>query len=414
MSSDSLFVPLKLADARKLIAANASNTTSETVCLKHALGRIPVHALPAKTPQPGYDQSTRDGYVVSDGSREEDEEGCWYDIEGEIPAGSTETITLARGAAYRIMTGGLIPDKGVRVIPQEDCFEKGKRLCVNTSFLQQPSTFIRRRGCDVQSGEIITGAGMPLTVDQLALLLETGHIEVQVYRRPHVAFFCTGSELVSLPSELKPGKKVSANRILLDGLVRSFGGVVENLGLVADTIEDVKALLRGIDFGKTKVIISTGGLGPGKYDLMEEIFLQLGGKILYRSLKVRPGKSTLFGLLGQSLYFGLPGPPPTVRSLFNELLRPALLSLQGMKHCDPTTIKAHLQEPIFLKKTGVLNLKAGIVTTDDGRWFVRGCTQLESPSAFILLHGDRQEFKKGDLVDVHLVTSPFSGTTLES
>ncbi len=85
-----------------------------------------------------------------------------------------------------------------------------------------------------------------------------------------------------------------------------------------------------------------------------------------------------------------------------------------MRQGDPVTMKAYLQEPIFIKKTGMLNLKAGIVTTDEGRWFVRGCTQLESPSVFILLQGDRQELKKGELVDVHLVASPFAGTALES
>ena len=114
------------------------------------------------------------------------------------------------------------------------------------------------------------------------------------------------------------------------------------MGVVTDERTDIKDLLGTIKNSDADIVISTGGVGPGKYDLFGELLPELGARILYRSLHIRPGRSTLFGLLGDKLYFGLPGPPTAVRVLFHELLCPLIKKMQGMRCVDNQRLEGFL------------------------------------------------------------------------
>lgn len=400
---------LELQDARLLIAeVAAEKRREELVPLLQVLGRVPTGDLPAKIPKPAYDQSTRDGYVFPSDDLPVSGGGRWYTIGGEIPAGSTGKITFTKGVAYRIMTGGLVPEKSLCVVAQEDCQTKDNQVFITTGALTNPMNCIRRTGCVFQPGDTVVKAGSPVSVDQMALLAETGHDCISVLARPRVAYFCSGSELVSDPSQIRKGLKLSTNRFILDGVIRGLGCTTEDLGGISDNVEAVTELLKRASSSDWDVVVSTGGMGPGKYDFMVEAFLRAGGQVLYRSLNVRPGKSTLFGSLGKTLFFALPGPPPAVRTLLNELLRPALLSLQGIDKCQPRKVAARLMETITLKKSGIINIKAGVLSLVEGKIYVRSCGKLESPSGYMLLGGERVQHNKGDLVEVHLMDSPFT------
>jgi molybdopterin molybdotransferase len=389
-----------LISAIKIIGAHIHRTDGEIVDLKDALLRVPVESLRAKKPQPGFDQSTRDGFVVSGEGALHEGTSRNFRIEGEIRAGSTGRHPLKDGVACRIMTGGLIPSRGVRVIPQEDCVEREAVLSVPDAAFHRRSTFIRRSGSEIGRGRVVVPAGTPILPDHLVLLAATGHSAIPVHRRPRVTFFCTGSELVASPAEEEAGLKVSGNRYLLNGLIRLSGGRAEDCGMIADTGEDLSAAFNRINYETTDVIITTGGMGPGRYDLLEEAFVHAGGRIFYRSLHLRPGKATLFGLLGNALFFGLPGPPPAVRALFNELVAPALLSLQGIKKCGPLKIRAILQDPVVLREKGVPSFKGGVLKNGAS---VRLAGKIEAPGCYIFFPGHRRSFKKGETVEVHLV-----------
>jgi molybdopterin molybdotransferase len=395
-----------LTAAKKIIAAQIRQTEGERVALEEALFRLPVESLRAAKPQPGYDQSTRDGFVISGDGDTRTGEGYSFKIEGEIRAGTTDKRPLRPGVACRIMTGGLIPPHGLRVVPQEDCNEREGVLSVPETVLHRPSTFIRRKGSEIGRGKVVVSTGTPILPDHLVLLAATGYSQVLVHRLPRVAFFCTGSELVATPQEEVDGLKVSGNRYLLHGLIRLSGGIPRYFGTVADTGEDLAVALGRIDLGAIDVIVTTGGMGPGRYDLLEEAFVRAGGRIVYRSLQVRPGKAMLFGTIGNSLFFGLPGPPPAVGVLFNELVAPALLLLQGMKNCWPRRIKASLQEAVHVKDRGVLTIKGGVLTIENGA-MVRLTGKTEAPGCYILFPAHRRSLKKGEMVEVHLTNRPF-------
>ncbi len=404
---DDMMLHLGLMEAQREIVSNSLPRPSTVLPLHRVLGRVSSSDLKALVPAPGYDQSTRDGYVIgSEGDCRGDE--TWFPIEGEIAAGCTKLESIPSGCAYRIMTGAMIPQGGKRVIPQEECCEQDGWVGVKSSMLRQGPDYIRKMGCNISPGQLLVSKGKILAVDELALLAGAGYEEVPVFEKPNVTFFCSGSELVSHSSKLKKGKKVSTNRYLLENLVSSFGGIAQYLGVVEDRVDTLERLLGGLNQKTTDILISTGGLGGSKYDLLKEAFCKVGGELIYDSLDVRPGKATLFGKLGRVLYFGLPGPPPAVRTLFHEIVCPALLAMQGAVNSVPRVVEAYLQEPISLKMGDVMNVRAGKLYFEKGRVMVRACSQDEFPTAFILLPPGKMIFEVGELLEVHPVVSPMS------
>ena len=151
------------------------------------------------------------------------------------------------------------------------------------------------------------------------------------------------------------------------------------------------------------VIITTGGMGPGKFDLLEQVFSRLGGQVLYNRLQVRPGKSTLYGNLAGVPLFALPGPPPAVRLLFHELVAPALCKLQGMRNPLTSLVEARLLEPISAGKSNHLSLKNGVVVLKEATLFVRPAGRQDAVNVILHLAGEKTDFAAGESVPVRLV-----------
>ncbi len=393
-----------LKTAQRLILGECAALSEETIPLGECVDRFPARSLPALAPLPGFDQSLRDGYGI--GRAKEDGEGkpkACFRVVAEVAAGDTRKFRLHPGEAVRIMTGGLVPTGCRGVVPQEYCQVAGSEVEVPVRFLTEDGFFIHSRGSNIARGRVIVSRGTPVRPEHQIDLAGVGYHALPVVKRPRVHFFCTGSELVDPAGGRADGQKFSANPYLLQSLIRLAGAIPQDLGMVEDDLDGVCQILGRIDQSAADVIISTGGMGPGKYDLIEEAFSRIGGQVIYRSLKLRPGKSTIFGLLGKSLFFGMPGPPPAVHLLFNELLRPALLRLQGAKRCTPGQSKACLTEELLLRKRGLPRLKSGRLFFDNGMCMVRPTRQIESANCYISCPAGRRLLRSGEMVRIHLV-----------
>lgn len=398
---------IDLADATRLIVSHSPLCEIERLDLQTVMGRVLANVQFARHHQPEFDQSTRDGFVIADSGVELGESSRRYKVKGEVAAGSDVRFPLDPTTASRIMTGGLIPDNGSRVIPFENCLEQDGHITIDKELLSHPQTFIRRRGCELEQGRQIMEPGEIISPGHLALLASSGNFSIDVRERPRVAYFCTGSELLRDGEASRPGKKVSTNRYLLQGLIRSFGALPDDRGIVHDNISELTSIVETLKSDNIDIIISTGGMGPGKYDLLQQVFQDVGGRVLYNSLTVRPGKATLFGLLGTKLFFGLPGPPPAVRVLFNELIRPALLIMQGVNDVLPPSMSVELSEDVHFRKEAVLGLKGGIVDINAGFNVVRPARGVEVPNCYLLLEPERTHYQKGEQVTIHRTESPF-------
>ncbi len=400
---------LTLEKAQHHILIRTMVTGGETVTLVDSLARVPIRPLSSLVAQPGFDQSTFDGYAIPR-QLPEAEDGCLkYHLIGEIAAGDINNRCLTPAKTYRIMTGGAIPQNCWKVLPQEICREVDGMVTVSREEVVNSRANMRMKGSEYRLGGLVAHAGLKLTPVDIARLADAGYQSIEVHRKPRVAFFCTGSELVDDPDRQQKGLKISSNRYLLDALIKSTGAEACGGGIVADDREAMCDHLGGLlASSMADIIISTGGMGPGKYDILEETFKRIGGEIVFNSLQLRPGRSTLFGILDGRLYFGLPGPPPAARALFYELVRPAILKAQGIISQGTTGIKAHLEHDLVLKKRGVLRLREGRVSLTKGTCSVRSVTAKEVPNCYLLFPSHRRVLRAGELVTVHCLESPFN------
>lgn len=392
---------IDLEKAQNLIVEKCAVLQEEKLSLSFCLDRFPANALVALEPLPGYDQSLRDGYAISEHDPGQGKGNCFKVID-EVAAGDTRQLVLRPGEAIRIMTGGLIPERCIAVVPREMCTVASETVEIGGSLLGQKNSFIHAKGSELPRGQVIVPKGSAIRAGQQILLAGVGYDTVSVVRKPRVSFFCTGSELVSGGEEKLAGKKFSANSHLLHGLINLAGAELQAQETVIDDPDAVMRIFTEMGRSASDIIISTGGMGPGKFDLVEEAFCRVGGKVIYRSLQMRPGKSTLFGMLGDSLFFGMPGPPPAVHLLFNELIRPAILALQGAKSCRPQKIQACLTEELYLPERGLPRLKSGLLSFEDGKCLVRPSNRVEVSNCYIYCSPARRELKRGEKVTVHM------------
>lgn len=412
---------LTLYQAQRLILAHTTSTVAEIVPLDQALGRVPTVAIRARLAVPAFAQSCRDGFALR--AKDTGSEPVNLQILGEIPAGWTRpTKKLQPGQAYRIMTGGMLPPGADSVIAFEEAGREEAEMVVLSGPYPR-GAHIRAVGADLRRNQVIVRSGTEISPEHLPRLATAGVDELPVYARPRVGLLCTGNELLEDPAENpEPGNLIGGNRFLLAGLIRRYGGEPVNLGIVKDDASAIAAALVARMSGATHrssccsnggldLIISTGGMGPGKYDLVARALASLKSETLYHQLRLRPGKATLAALLGdcrQTLFFGLPGPPPVVCLLFYLLIAPALRRAQGYRQPRPVMVKAHLSQPLKLRcQGGIVQLKGAILETARGRLLVRRIGPGEVHNAIILAPAKRRELKKDELVTVQPISTGF-------
>jgi molybdopterin molybdotransferase len=399
-------------DIFDLVGAQAFSGISclgrEEVAASQAVGRVVAERVEALADNPLAAESLRDGFVVClPGMSQGDK--VLFTIVGEIAAGSSPRGPLAPGCACRIFTGGLIPAGGERVVAQEECSRLGEMVAVGREALQGKRSFIKAKGSDFGKGEVLLERGVRLGVDHLVALTASGVETVKAARRPRTAVFCTGSELVAAGEPLVGGRKLSVNTLLLHHLLPRYGAEVVEQGLVVDKAEAVAAIFARVRSGDRDLAVTTGGMGPGKYDLVEQAFADAGGKVLFDHLPMLPGRSILCGLLGATLVVALPGPPYAVRTLIHELVGPLLLLQQGAADYRPQTITAMLTESCRLRAGDLLQVKAGVLTITGTTCTVRPAASSETISCFMLFPPGRQDFLPGTVIEVHPVAGAGHG-----
>ena len=390
---------LSLSEAESAIKERISITGAEHVALHDALGRVAATPLYALHPLPSYSQALYDGVVISKIPAWKEGRRLIYTLMGEIAAGDIRNRRCTTGQAYRIMTGAQIPTAGWQVVPQESLVIEGQQVIVEVAALEGAGAYIRKKGGECRTGTRLVAIGDSLTPSDIGRLADTGHDDVLVRRPPVVAYCCTGSELVGNSADSGDGLKVSSNRYLLGGMVRLHGSTAQDWGSVDDKRRSFSGRLNRMQKQEPDIIITTGGMGPGKYDLVEELFLKMGGEIIFTGVGLRPGKSVLFGSLGNVLFFGLPGPPSAVKALFQVLVRPAILQMQGIGMSPSSFIP--LGRDVVLRKSSIPRVLEGVFIGEEGRNGVRFTEKLEKSECYILCPAGRRHLKKGARVRVY-------------
>ncbi|OBS08710.1 molybdopterin molybdotransferase MoeA [Acidihalobacter prosperus] len=352
-------LPFDAALAR-IIDAIRPLADRERVPLRAALGRILAVDVISGVDVPPHDNSAMDGYAL----RAEDlpaqaERSVALRLVGQSLAGGGRPAAIGPGECARITTGALIPPGADTVVVQEAVSVTDARVTVSGT--QRPGQNIRRAGEDLARGTAALTGGHRLSPADLGLLASLGCVEVEVLRRPRVAFLSTGDELRGLGQPLAEGEIRDSNRYALFGALARLGVDAYDLGTVADRPEALRATLARAADGHD-VIISTGGVSVGDADHTRDVLATLGGIDFWR-IAMRPGRPLAFGHIGGTLFFGLPGNPVAVMTSFYQLVRPALGRLAGGHTHGPRRLRARALEAIG-KRPGRTEFLRGILQQD--------------------------------------------------
>ena len=336
---------LSLDDALSKLLAHASPVLStEQVPVGDADGRVLAQDLVSALHVPPQDNSAMDGYAVrcaDVGQRL----GVELPITQRIPAGASGT-PLAPGSAARIFTGAPVPAGADAVLMQEDCAALAPTGVANTpqriqiNSIPEPGQNIRRAGEDIARGDKVLTRGQRLGPAELGLAASMGMADLTVARRPRVALFSTGDELVMpgtvAPQDMAPGAIYNSNRYFLSALLRRMGCAVTDMGIVPDQREATEQALQSA--AQTHdVILTSGGVSVGEEDHIKPAVQALGTLDLWQ-IAMKPGKPFAYGRVGNAHFLGLPGNPVSSFVTFLVLVRPFLLQLQGMRNVAMKTV----------------------------------------------------------------------------
>ena len=303
----------------------------ETVDTLMASGRVLAVALHSTINQPPMDNSAMDGYALR--AADVPAAGTRLPVSQRIPAGSVGHA-LQPGTAARIFTGAPLPERADAVVMQELCEHDGDQVVIN--IVPTPGEAVRRMGEDIAAGAEVLPAGLRLTPQAVALAASVGAAQLPVYRRLKVAVFSTGSELVMPGEPLPPGGIYNSNRFMLRALLAELGCEVEDFGIVPDSLEQTRTVLRRAAEGHD-LILTSGGVSVGEEDHVKPA-VEAEGSLDMWKIAMKPGKPLAYGRVHGAAFIGLPGNPVSSFVTFLLMVRPFLLASQGCTQVAPQSL----------------------------------------------------------------------------
>src|SRR5438552_8032984 len=278
---------------------------------------------------PPLDNSAMDGYAVRIA------DGLTLKVEQRIMAGSVGH-PLKPGTAARIFTGAPIPSGADAVVMQEHCSIAGDEVRISRK--PEAGQWIRRVASDIAKGAEILPAGKRLLPQDTGLAASVGIRTLPVYRKLRLGLFFTGDELVMPGEPLAPGRIYNSNRFTLRGLGEVLGCELTDYGIVPDSLDATRAVLRKAA-AECDVVVTSGGVSVGEADYVKPAVEAEGALLMWR-IAMKPGRPLAFGSVGNSFFIGLPGNPVSSFVTFLIFVRPFLLKAQGVTDVEPHAIAA--------------------------------------------------------------------------
>jgi molybdopterin molybdotransferase len=382
----------------------------EQVALVESTGRVLASSVVADRDQPPFDRSTRDGYAV----RAEDAmSGAALTVAGQVQAGRLWEEEIVPRQAIEIMTGAPVPAGADAVVMLEHVEDSGTAIRLMDGRRIATGENIVPRGSEARQGDVVLHAGMELEPAAVALAAGCGAATLEVFRKPKVAILATGDELVDVMETPGPQKIRNSNSYGLAALVSRAGGVPLRLPAVEDQREELERLIRSAR--AADLILLTGGVSMGKYDLVEEVLLSLGGTFFFTGAKMQPGKPVVFGKLPERdgmpevYFFGLPGNPVSSQVTFTCFAEPMLRAIRGGGPEGPRFVQATLTNEVA-GKPGLTRLLPAKLTSNRVRpevklvvWQGSGDMAANArANCYAVLPGEIERFRPGDVITILL------------
>ncbi|MFB6782316.1 gephyrin-like molybdotransferase Glp [Streptomyces sp. NPDC056352] len=407
--------------------------------LPEAQGCVLVEDVMVEIALPPFDNSSMDGYAVriADVEGASEEFPAVLTVIGDIAAGSdglSGDQTVGPGEAARIMTGAPLPAGAEAVVPVEwtDGGTGGGPADTMRAHSDAPQVaggevrvhrpvaaraHVRARGSDVQPGDLALRAGSVIGPPQIGLLAAIGRSTVKVRPRPRVVVISTGSELVQPGEELTGGRIYDSNSFALTAAARDAGAIAYRVGAVEDDADSLRATIED-QLIRADIVVTTGGVSVGAYDVVKEALSSLGDEdepgsgIDFRKLAMQPGRPQGFGSIGpeHTPLLALPGNPVSSYVSFELFVRPAIRTLMGLQEVTRPTVRATLNTDKALSSPsgkrqflrGTYDAEAGTVTPvgGSGSHLIAALAQAD---ALIVLPEDVTSAEPGTVTEVILL-----------
>ncbi len=401
--------------ALQTILREAKPLSSGKVKLRNALHRTLAEDVIAKENIPQFDNSAMDGFAIrsTDVRKASKKNPVMLKVVGESSAGNPLRgrrpfgKKVGEGEAVGIMTGAKVPAGADAIVPIELVnIADDKQIHITAPV--KVGAHIRRAGEDVKQKEVVLKKGENLSPAKIGLLASLGYAKVRVACKPRVNILPTGDELVKIDDVLRDGQIRNSTSYALASYIEQAGGEAEILGIVPDKKKKLrKAIKRGLD---CHILLITGGVSVGKYDLVKDVLESLGVKIKFWRVNIKPGKPLLFGTFGKTLVFGLPGNPASTSVAFLQFVLPAIEKMSGRIAAAPLRLNAILDQPIT-KHDGKRHFVRGVATNRNGQLRVRttgtqssgALSSVAKANCLIVIPERTASLKKGSKVLVEMI-----------
>jgi len=399
-------------EAKKILAKNFTPKPvgSEIVALSEAYDRVIASDVVSRYDIPPFTRSTVDGYAVkaSDTFGAEENRPVALRLRGTVSIGEAPKVRVQKGTLAEIVTGAPIPEGADAIVMVEYTDKKGDAVLVRQAVSQGENVMMA--GSDIRKGETVLEKGAVLSPYEIGALAAVGSVKVSVLRRPKVAIFSTGAEVIEPERPLTPGKIFDINAHALSAGTQECGCEPLNMGIVQDEHGPMKTAFQKA-LKTADAVITSGGVSVGPTDIIPKVLDTLGKPgVIVHGIAIRPGKPTTIAVVNNVPVFSLPGHPASSLMIFHLFVRPVLIRMAGRKEPETAKVKAVLSERLFpsrgrrtyvtvtLRKDRSSRIIASPVSTG----LSGAITTLSKADGFVIIRENQQFIEKGALVDVEL------------
>jgi len=385
--------------ALDIVLSSARPVAAERIDITGAANRVLAEEVKADMDMPPFNKSAMDGYAC----RRADLAAILTIVE-TIPAGFSPTKPVGSYECSKIMTGGVVP-RGADCVVMKEYVETPTESTIR--FVgRETADNICVKGEDIKAGDIVLHKGTLLKPQHIAVLASVGCTRPKVSRILKIGIVVTGSELVDPASKPEPSQIRNSNGPQLAAQVRSLGINVTDYGIAVDTEEGIDTVLKQA-IADNDVVIISGGVSVGDFDLVPEILQNNGIKLLFESVAVKPGKPSVFGVSEKVYCFGLAGNPMSTFVQFEILLKPFLFKLMGhdYRYHD---VRMPLEESVKRKKTERKEWFPVVITAGGTVKLIEyhgsaHISSLNNADGFVSVDVGVSEVEKGTVVAVRLI-----------
>ncbi|OHB99231.1 MAG: hypothetical protein A3G70_03915 [Planctomycetes bacterium RIFCSPLOWO2_12_FULL_39_13] len=401
---------ISVDEATQIVLKKVKILPPKNVRLEVALGLCLAENIKSDLDMPPFNRSAMDGYAVI--AKDIINLPVDLDVIETIRAGYNPKKRIKKGQAAKIMTGSVVPQGADAVVKVEETKsqDNGKRVRVFKK--TKKGSNIARKGEDLRTGKIVLSKGTKIRPQEVGILAAVGANTVKVFSAPSVGIISTGDELVEITRKPKPWQIRNSNSFSIAAQARQLVEDIEIMGIVGDNKNRIKSVVKkGF---KKDILILSGGVSMGEYDLVGEVLKDFGVSIFFEKVALRPGKPTVFGKKDDTIIFALPGNPVSALVTFELFVRPCIKKMMGFLSYENVVLHAELEKEIKLKKKR-REYRPAYLRHINGKWKVsiiewHGSGDLFSTTkanCLLIIRESAERLSIGDTVEVILIDSIF-------